>query len=255
MKMNKPSCNLCGGTKFEPVGNRKNARCAKCDSLERTRVMKLVLDDLGLPRKGSRVLHFAPEPGMSKILSDGTDYEAVDLFPDLFKFTKVKKFDITKDVAELPSKRYDLIVHSHVMEHIPCDTTAVLYHLHRALKPKGVHLCCIPILPNKTYAEDLGPISRDHATKEFGQYDHVRRWGSKDLGKTLGMALRLPYDYDIETQIGAERLRAHAIPESMWHGYNPSSVLTLRRDDMNLIRDHKAISTRLRRKIKNLSSR
>lgn len=235
MKTSKPTCNLCGGDNFEPVGGRKTARCAQCESLERTRAIKLILDELGLPKRGSRILHFAPEKSLSKVLSNQTKYEAVDLFPQLFKFTDVKKFDITTDVEKLPSKKYDLIIHSHVMEHIPCDITSVLYHIHRALKPGGWHIFCIPILSDTTYAEDLGFISREYATKEFGQYDHVRRWGSKDLGKTLGMALVLPYEYNLEKRFDAATLKKYAIPESMWHGYNPSSVLALRRDDMKLL--------------------
>ena len=41
--------------------------------------------------------------------------------------------------------------------------TAILYHLHRALKPDGRQVCCIPFMRERHYAEDLGPLTAGEA--------------------------------------------------------------------------------------------
>src|SRR3546814_17373430 len=86
----------------------------------------------------------------------------------------------------------DLILHSHVMEHIPCNITAVLYHLHRSLKPEGKQVCCVPIIRDGPYAEDLGPTSADDAAARFGQDDHVRTFGGQATRRHSGMLFSLP---------------------------------------------------------------
>lgn len=230
------SCNICGSTVFEPIGARPFGKCKGCGSVERTRALKLFLDELGLPKCGSRVLHFAPERGLAKLFIDaGCDYDPRDFDPARYPHTKTKHIDLIKDAEKLPERSYDLILHCHVLEHVPCDITTILYHLHRALKDDGWHVCCIPIFPNKTYAEDLGKLDPDYATKEFGQFDHVRRWGALDLDRTLGMALKIPEKYDLVERFGVETLKGFNIPEFAWRGWQQNSILVLCRGDMKLL--------------------
>ncbi|WP_157699760.1 class I SAM-dependent methyltransferase [Pseudorhodoplanes sinuspersici] len=198
--------------------------------------MKLVLDDLGLPRPGQKVLHIAPERGLGpyvkKVAGDG--YEAVDLVPKNFGWVTTRKFDLTTDAALLPSESYDLIIHSHVMEHIPCNITAVLYHLHRALKPTGYHICCIPIVSG-SYETDFRAMDKNEATRRFGQFDHVRRFGVDDLHLTLGMIFKLPERYDLEARFGASVLDAHNIPKPARKGWSMHSIMALKKDDLLLV--------------------
>lgn len=200
--------------------------------------MKLILDDLGLPKPGQRVLHIAPERGLGPYIKNltGDLYEAVDLVPKNFGWVTTKKLDLTTDAAELPSESYDLIIHSHVMEHIPCNITAVLFHLHRALKPTGWHICCIPIV-NGAYEVDLRAMDKEQATKRFGQFDHVRRFGADDLNLTLGMIFRLPEQYDLEDRFGTSLLDAHNIPMPARKGWSMHSILAFRKDDLLLTLD------------------
>lgn len=218
------------------MGSRKSVRCAGCGSLERTRVIKLFLDREGLPKPGSSILHFAPERGLTPVLAAGgtTDYDPVDFAPELFPFCKVRKFDLCVDAAKLPSHRYDLIVHSHIAEHIPCNITAVLYHMHRALKPGGLHLMCIPFLGG-CYEEDLGPLTAEAATRRFGQKDHVRRFGTANLAATVGMIFRLPPRYSLAHWFSAETLDACNIPDAARTGFTPSTVLAMKKDDLLLV--------------------
>ena len=230
-------CNICGGADFVERGNRGNAICQTCHSDVRTRLLWLFLNLDGFLRPGLRVLHFAPEPGLAtrlhEILGDG--YDPVDLEPDRFDVVPgVRKLDLVEDAARLPSRHYDAIVHSHVMEHVPCNVTAVLYHLHRALKPDGRHLCCIPISRDRSYSEDLSPLTGEEAAARFGQDDHVRVFGANDLRRTLGMVFRLPRQYDLLETFDAALLVRHAISPLVWQGWSPNSILRLRKEDLLL---------------------
>jgi phosphoglycolate phosphatase len=235
--MDVPLCNICGSTSFKDRPYRPSAQCGGCGAMERTRIMKLILEQRGLPRKGDRVLHLAPEGRLSRWISEiaGNGYDPVDLKPEQYKHVNTRKLDLVTDAERLPSRHYDLIVHSHVMEHVPANLTAVLWYLHRALKDDGLHLCCIPVTPRSRYSEDLSPLSPEEATKRFGQSDHVRRFGAEDIGHTLGMVFRLPEHYDIAARFGAERLLSHGIKAHAWRGFTQHTVLELRKDDLKLI--------------------
>ena len=65
-----------------------------------------------------------------------------------------------------------------------------LGYLHRALKPDGWHVMVLPFMPGH-YDEYLGPLGEKKANERFGQHDHVRWFGDKDVFKTLGMIFRL----------------------------------------------------------------
>lgn len=230
------SCNICGSETFGDMRSRKGVRCMKCGSLERTRVIQLLLDKHEVPRAGQKMLHFAPERQLaSKFRSVlGDDYHPVDYSPELFPFEKLEKFDLTSDTEGLASESYDVILHSHVMEHIPCNYTAVLYHLHRALKKDGLHIFCIPITDNAHYAADFGPITPEYALKHFGQGDHVRRFGALDIQKTLGMVFNLPAEYDLNDVVPLELLERHNIPDYARRGWTPNSVMVMRKGDLKL---------------------
>lgn len=231
------TCNICGGSNFAEFRGRIASRCADCGSLERTRILKLVLDEYGMPRSGMRILHLAPERSLAKLFSDvaGEGYDPTDLDPSRYKFAQPRRLDLVAEAANLPSKTYDLVIHSHVLEHLPCNITAVLFHLHRALKDDGLHLCGVPIGTEANYAENLGPMDARTATRRFGQHDHVRRFGALDLQRTLGMVFRIPEHYDIETRFGAETLQRHGIPERNWRSWTGSSHLELRKSDLKLV--------------------
>jgi phosphoglycolate phosphatase len=192
------SCNVCGSTVFLDFRNRKAARCAGCQTLERGRLLQLILDAEGLVRPGMRVLHLAPEAGIGRNIRKvaGAGYRAVDLRPEIYPDDlAVDRFDLTRDAEALPGGTYDLVIHSHVMEHIPCALTPILWHLHRALKPGGHQLFCVPVMKGHT-AMDCAAMTREEQTARFGQFDHVRRFGLEDFDRHLGMVFRLnPYDH------------------------------------------------------------
>ena len=241
------SCNLCGATRFVSMNNRPNARCALCGSLERTRLLWLYLQKLGVPRPGSRVLHFAPEKGLYDAISrivDTADYMVADIAPEVFPFAKnIVKFDICKAVETLPDNYFDLIVHAHVLEHIKCNISHALSHLHRALRPDGWHICVIPFLGG-SYDECFGSMDPSEAKSRFGQFDHVRRFGRDDIDNSLGRILRFDRDFDATRDFAPEILRMYNIPETSWRGLSPDTVLCLRKHDMRLISAEEDVPSR-----------
>jgi len=124
-----PTCNICGSTQWKEKPGRPTFKCAGCGATERARLMRLVMDATGFPKPGMRVLHFAPERAIYRslrgVLGDG--YECADFNPELFpKVDNIRKIDLVNDLEKLESNSYDAITHIHVMEHIPCNITAVL---------------------------------------------------------------------------------------------------------------------------------
>jgi len=229
------TCNLCGSTEWEDMGTRKNVRCVKCSSFERTRAIGLLLDHYEIPKKGSRILHFAPEEGLTRYLLDREPelYDAIDLDPRRYPHAQTRQFDATTDCEKLETEYYDLILHSHVLEHIPCTVAYVLFHLCRALKPDGFHIFCLPLMLGH-YAEDYAPLSNEEATERFGQFDHMRRFARDDIHLHLGQLMTLDLDYSLYKTHAKEEIDAVNIPESERKGLNGSTIFVTRKDDYRL---------------------
>lgn len=227
-------CNICGCPLFIDQKRRRNARCMNCGSLERTRMLFLFLRELDMPKPDSRVFHLAPERGLYRYISSIVPqhlYTIADIQPEKYMFAHhVVQFDLCKDVASLPDNHFDLILHSHVMEHVPCNYAYVLKNLHRALKPNGWHVCIIPYADGY-YDECFAPLSAEEATRRFGQYDHVRRFGKNDLDRSLGRVIKLEPEYDVTLHFPPETLVASNIPKVYWSGFANSTVLRLRKQD------------------------
>jgi phosphoglycolate phosphatase len=160
--------------------------------LERTRALAYFLDEFELVKPGFRVLHFAPEHAIGKKILNivgPQNYEAYDLLPELYHSDlNVRKFDLSEP-HNLRGERYDLIVHCHILEHIPIYTAVVLWHLQRALTQNGKHIFFLPVLPGMS-ATDFG-ASDEERTARFGQADHIRKFGFDDLERTIGQVLHL----------------------------------------------------------------
>lgn len=210
-------------------------RCGSCNSLERTRIIKLLLDQRGLPSKGARILHFAPEKGLSDWLSQISpeSYDPVDLMPEGFPFAKVRQFNIVSDMEGLPSDHYDLILHSHVIEHIPINLAHFFFHVSRALKPDGLHIFSAPLMAGH-YDEYFGPLTKEVARERFGQDDHVRKLGVEDLDLHLGAILHLDKDFDLTRQFSRATLDGCNIPLTQRSGLHGSTVFVAKKADYRL---------------------
>lgn len=143
-----PICNYYGA--FIPLakdtGKRQHARCPNCRAVERHRLQKLVLDELGKVKDFSsmKALHFSPESclrGYFKSLFK--EYSTTDLSRE--------DVDYNADLTNLPFQdaEFDFIYASHVLEHIQDDRKA-LSEIRRVLKAGGIAILPVPIVSPQT---------------------------------------------------------------------------------------------------------
>lgn len=199
-------CTVCNTLKesFKPGGvgkPRPNAKCPRCGSLERHRLFWLHLMDQvwgKLPGGKKDVLHVAPEPFFVDNLKYKPDINYVS--GDLMMSGSMAKLDLTN--IQFWDEQFDLLICSHVLEHIPDDVSA-MREMYRILRPGGFLLAMVPIRGEKTY-EDFSITDPEECIKHFGQDDHVRMYG-RDIRERLehaGFAVRFwPEGDDISPQL------------------------------------------------------
>ena len=225
-------CNLCNGTRFADVNGRVNVKCVGCGSMERTRLLKMFLDKVPLDAS-SKVLHLAPERGLyaylKKVIAPD-NYVVADFEPTGFGFAPdCRPIDLC-DLGDRPSDAFDLIIHSHVLEHTPCNIAYTLFHLDRMMRDGGMQLCVIPFMPGR-WDESFQDMAEPDRVRRFGQNDHVRRYGAEDYARHLGCVIRLDPDFDAGASFSDEMLTRHAIPESQRRGLHGSTVLKIKKGD------------------------
>ncbi len=212
-------------------------QCTGCGSLERTRLIKLVVDRRDLLHPDTRVLHLAPQPGLARAFERvaGTNCRFADLDPTGFAdVPRVERLDLCRDLEQIADGSFDLIVHSHVLEHVPCNYTYVLFHLHRVLSETGTIVCCIPFAPGHYGSSTAPELTAEERTERYGQWDHVRRFGTADLDLSLGRVYALPSEYDARDLAPEAALLAANVPQHAWTGFTPHSVLVLGKHDYAL---------------------
>lgn len=229
-------CNLCGSHEFNDMNYRKNVRCVHCGSLERTRLMHLFLSQHGLKRD-MRVLHFAPEAGLYRWLRPLVDEYIVADY-DLARYAhipEIQHVDLRDPSSYEHFGNFDIILHSHVLEHIHYNYSALLLRLHRMLRPNGVHAFSTPIYgnPGECYSEHWGSMSTEEATSRFGQSDHIRRFSSRDIDKTIGALFNLDLP-NLSHKFSAAVLKEYNIPEYIWNSFNGSTIFWLTQKDCKI---------------------
>ena len=184
----------CCGDRFRRMSRRRLAGfggiCPRCRSHPRHRTIALLLARGQLP--GRRLLHFAPEPLFDPVFARLPDVERTTA--DLYAPADLA-LDITR--MDLPDGSFDLILCSHVLEHVP-DDRAAMSELRRVLAPGGLALVLTPYRPAVPTYEDprvTSPLGRMVA---FGQQDHVRIYGA-DLADRLREA-----GFEVEDRTPAE---------------------------------------------------
>ena len=146
-------CNICqkGFRKFLPKGDRKNARCPYCSSLERTRLLDLYLQkEINFYTKSTiKLLHFGPEEALfNKIKHLNIEYIDADINPAFARHAE----DITK--ISFPDNYFDYIICSHVLGELPVTILSkATSELFRVLKPTGIAFVIemVPVLSDEIY--------------------------------------------------------------------------------------------------------
>ena len=182
------TCSVCGYRgRFQSAGRprRLDARCPRCGSAERYRLLALWLDRHGGALRTARVLHFAPEKGLAKLLKARVgSYQSADITPG--------RADLVRNIEaiEEPDASFDCVVCSHVLEHV--DDKKALNEVYRVLKPRGIALIMLPVIEgwSKTY-ENKAVVTPEERMRHYGQSDHVRYYGADVRDRIRAAGFRL----------------------------------------------------------------
>jgi SAM-dependent methyltransferase len=173
-------CNICNSHLAEWIyvgrmdhGNRV---CPVCNSYGRHRFMAMVLrrEMSRLRTSNWTLLHFAPELGLQRWIEQqmpaGATYVSADL--------NSREVDLNLDVQRLnlPSDSVDVILLSHVLEHVDDDALA-LREMHRVLVPGGMLVVQVP-LGRKEVTDDEKLHTPALRRARYGKTDHVRLYGN-----------------------------------------------------------------------------
>lgn len=167
-------CNLCGYEgRFLPTGRppRYDAKCPRCMSVERHRLLALGNKNFDIIPTQARILHFAPEPALRAYLQELTSaYESADIVPGRASLT------LDVEALEVQDDSFDVVVASHILEHV--DDSRALPELLRVLRPGGRLVIFTPVVDGwaETY-EHPGVATDQQRLLHYGQVDHVRYYG------------------------------------------------------------------------------
>jgi SAM-dependent methyltransferase len=166
-------CSVCGSglRQFISIGSRRDAVCPMCGSYERHRLTWLFLSERtdlfdGRPK---RLLHIAPERSLGGRLREipQLDYVSADLEDP----RAMLQLDVTN--IPLPDRSFDVILCSHVLEHVVDDASA-MRELARVLRSDGWAVLEVPPFRGAVTYEDSTITAPKDRQAAFGQSDHVR---------------------------------------------------------------------------------
>lgn len=162
---------------FETIGKEKR-KCPVCGSMDRDRLMTMFISLLG-STDGTKlkVLQIAPSGAMETWLRgrDNIVYESTDLYMPRVSFNA----DI-QDLKMVSDNTYDIILCSHILEHVENDKKA-MREIRRVLKKDGLCIFLVPILGGLSSTDEEFECSEHEKWLRFGQDDHVRLYGKEDF--------------------------------------------------------------------------
>jgi SAM-dependent methyltransferase len=195
------ACNVCGGTSRSWLRGTRCGRCPQCRCATRTRVLWWFLAHRATT-DGARILHFAPEPPLEQSLRKlgSASYVTTD-----FRNPRVT---VQADIQALPfgDSSFDLVLCSHVLEHIRDDHQA-MRELRRVCSAGGQVLIMVPMSDDAATREDLSDLPPKVRQQRFGEIDHLREYG-RDLVDQLRDAGFAVSPFEPAVEIGeADRVR------------------------------------------------
>lgn len=180
-------CPLCGYSgPFLRYGTgtiRRHACCPNCESLERHRLIWLIVEQLSedYDLSSMRALQFAPERCLRRRLGPMfCEYITADI--------SARNVDHHVDMCNLPFEdgSFDVVIASHVLHYIR-DEASALRNLRRVLSPGGMAIIPVPIFSETTveYPESIGGQVRAPGHDYFDRcrsiFGSVRLYSSPDF--------------------------------------------------------------------------
>lgn len=184
-EVGKIKCNLCGyesDLEFMHFGHghRPNEKCPNCYSIKRTRYLWYYIENYTdiLEREDVHILHTAPETSIYKKLKKryGDNYISSDIVDTAY-------VDEIIDIQDIPypDNTFDLIITSHVLEHVP-DYKKALREFHRVLKEKGYLIMLVPSLYELDETFEEPQVNTPELKRRYNkQFDHYRYFSPREL--------------------------------------------------------------------------
>lgn len=185
------TCNLCGGTEFEDFKVRVKERCRTCGSLGRHRLCVHFAQEHGFLSEPNtrRMLHIAPEKMTSPVFRAriGMGYTGADALPSGYPHVDCLRLFLPDGMDIFPDHYFDLIVHNHVLEHVPGNYQDALNALLRCVAVGGMMIFSVPGPWFSLTTEEGGEHLASDAERvaRFGQANHLKRFGG-DMPRWLG---------------------------------------------------------------------
>ncbi len=158
--------------------------CAVCGASDRERLYAFWIYtqiQSGSLRRGSALLHFAPEQALSRKLRELAyfEYSSADI--------SKSDVDITLDIMNMPllDESFDFFICSHVLEHVESDDRAIR-ELCRITRRGGSGILMAPICRDIEHTlEDPSITSEAERWRCYGQNDHLRLYSHDDYLKKI----------------------------------------------------------------------
>lgn len=210
-----PLCNICSTGTFLDFNKRKQVQCSTCKSLERHRLVKETLGQLGYLDRDrclgiKRALHLAPESMTYRYLLPvfGSGYVVSDMAPEKYPHCQALRLSLPAGFDLFPSKYFDLILHNHVLEHIPGSYKAHIDRFVDLLKSGGHMVFTIPSIQMDNDTIEGGehlPTDEDRL-RAHGQNDHYKSFGKDFLaycGQLKGKFFKAEINASVRASINA----------------------------------------------------
>jgi SAM-dependent methyltransferase len=137
-------------------------------------------------------------------------YVAIDLMVSVVDWLEVRA-DACMSITEtaFPSDAFDLVICSHVLEHVKEDRRAIA-ELFRITRPGGVAVIPVPLAWNEQATDEREGLTAAQRAALYGEAEHVRRYGRDYLDRLreAGFAAELVEAEDLQSR-PRYRINAH----------------------------------------------
>ncbi|HOU98266.1 MAG TPA: class I SAM-dependent methyltransferase [Bacteroidales bacterium] len=164
--------------------------CSRCGASDRERLIVLFLKQYFDPHKILQVLDIGITSKQIESFFKKNFASSTYLTLDKYNSDANYQLDV-ENMSEINDNSFDLIICSHVLEHIPNPFNAV-NEIYRILKKQGQAIILVPILLSIDKTIENPSYNTDELRwKYYGQNDHLRLFSKKDF---LSLIKSVPFE-------------------------------------------------------------